>query len=697
MRRRSFIQSTVTSAALMTTLLPDALGTVGFMKPATNEAIDPIIPFRFYANRSQIMLSQMIDMRERFGLRRFLLTAPMDEVRLTGFPAPHVFQEIGDLVLFVKNKLAPYDIEVGWWCAPSLRAGKSEFQGITDISGEISEISACPLDPKFREVFSENIATVVRISHPFMIQFEDDYELSWQPPKVKFGCFCPYHLNEFAKKEEKNYSREDLLKIFGSTTSKSLALRRSWAELSRDSLTGLAALIREKIDRIAPETRISLCQSGSADFDGDFTESAARAFAGKTRPAVRLYGSSYSSDEAFSLPATIFHALYSRQHLPSDFEFYHESDTYPHNRFFMSASKIKSLVTAAFAYRFDDSLFYATQYLDNPLEEKGYMEMFQTQKNRFLALKKAVSNTHVSGCEILYNPFGHIVNPYKGNKPDLSSTAWANILGRFGIPHTSTEGKVKVISGRFADILTDTEIEKLLSGSVFMDGSAAYDLCRKGYGSLIGADVLLGKEANFCYEGVRESTGYANIKGQLMYNLIFAPAGSEGGSFYVLKPVPEATIITDFLDAEENPVIPGLLRFENRLGGRIAITAFDLNGNRSSTVYNYKKKELVKQTIEWLGNEKIPFFIKDLPNIFCIYNRSIQGDYAVVTVISLCSDPFNSFVIESSPEWGNSELEILNLQGEWQQTKEKIENGSIRVPAELNLMTPVILRFRKRS
>ncbi len=694
MKRRNFIGTTAAGFAFLSTNALFASPEVNKIGINSGNMVDPIVPFRFYADRKEMMLKQMIEIKRLSGLRRFLLTAPMDDIRLKGFPSPQVYNEIGELVKFVKNKLAPYDIEVGWWCAPSLRSGfDKSFQYITDLDGGVSNASPCPLDPGFREIFSENVKTVVKIAHPFMIQFEDDYELSWQPPTVRFGCFCPLHLAEFAKRQNHRYTREELLNIFSTVTPQSIQLRRAWAELSRDSLASLAGLIREKVDSAAPETRISLCQSGATDFDGDFTEAVTRAFAGKTRPAVRLYGSSYSSDDAASLPDSIFHALYSRQHLPDNFEFFHESDTYPHTRFFMSAAKIKSLMTAAFAYGFDDSLFYATQYLDNPLEEGGYTGMFRTEVKRFAALKMAVRDCQVTGCEIIHKPFGHIVNPYKGGQPSSSSNAWVHITGLFGIPHTTANGKVKLVSGNLIDTMEDEEIKKLLSGAVFLDGRAAYLLHKRGWGEMIGAEVNPGAGANFCYEGIRDTIGFQNIKGKLMYNLIFAPAGSEGGSFYKLQPVDRAEIITDFLDPEEQPVIPGMIRFENKLGGRVAITAFNLNGNRSSAVINYKKKELVRQTIEWLGKQPLPVFVRNLPNVFCIFSQSKSKAYAVVTVISLSSDTFDSFSLNIAPEWSNSKLELLDKEGQWQTALVENEGLIRKVNTPFSIMNPVILRF----
>jgi hypothetical protein len=694
MKRRAFIGKSAAGVAWLAAIEASGLPNSAEGRVPFKTGIDPIVPFRFYADRKEHMLKEMIDIKRYSSLRRFLLTAPMEEVRLSGFPTPQVYHEIGELVLEVKNALAPHGIKVGWWCAPSLRSGYSpQFQYITDLDGTVSEKTPCPLCPEFREVFSQNIAAVVNIARPFMVQFEDDYELSWQPPAVRFGCFCPYHLAEFAKRQNRNYARVELLEIFRQVNPESVRLRRSWAELSRDSLVALAVLIRKKIDAIAPETRISLCQSGVSDFDGDFTQAVTQAFAGNTRPAVRLYGSSYSSDDATSLPETIFHALYSRQHLPAEFECFHESDTYPHTRFFMSAAKIKSLMTAAFAYGFDDSLFYATQYLDHPMEERGYLAMYRKEVKRFSALKEAVQGHPVSGCEILHRPFGHIFNPYKGGNPGVPFNDWVRVAGRFGIPYTSVDGNVKLVSGAVAAALDEQEIRNLLCGGLFLDGEAAVILHEKGWGKFIGAKVVPGKSAAFCYEGVRRPEAYQTIQGRLMYNLIFAPAGSEGGSFYELEPFDQTEIITDFLDAKEKPVIPGLIRCENELGGRVSVMAFKLGGNRSSALFNYKKKELVRQTIEWLGRKPLPVYVKDIPNVLCIFNRPAADRTAVVTLISLNSDTYESFSLVVAPEWSQSRIFVLAVDGQWKSAVYTITGRTIAFQAVLDKMSPIILKF----
>src|SRR5690606_35629759 len=119
-----------------------------------------------------------------------------------------------------------------------------------------------------------------------------------------------------------------------------------------------------------------------------------------------------------------------------------ESDSYPHTRFFMSAGKLKSLMTAAFAYGFDNSLLYATQYLDNMLEEKGYLEMFRSERHKFSGLQKAVKETYVVGPRIYHDPFSHTLVPFDpavsgwSGIPLDAQNSWVDVLGRFGIPYT---------------------------------------------------------------------------------------------------------------------------------------------------------------------------------------------------------------------------------------------------------------------
>ena len=680
MKKRNFIKSTAVGSSILANGGLSSSTQMAKIKKESGDLIDPLIPFEFYPNLEKEMLSYIIDLNKKYGFRRFLLTGPSKEFRYTGFPDKQVFRDLGELILNLKKQLVGYDIEIGWWCVTTIRIGNSIFQSIIQEDGSKVKESPCPLDQEYRDTFSDYIATVVQIARPFWINFEDDFHLSG-------GCFCPLHLEEFAKRENRYYSREELRTIFLAKTAESYRLRKAWGELRRDSLAGLAASVREKVDQVAPETRLCLCENVSQlERDGS-TESVTQAFAGNTRPAVRIHGPSYFSDTPQDIPRNTFNPLYQRQHLPNNFELIHESDSFPHTRFFMSSSKLKSLMTAAFAYGLDDSLFYINQYLENPLEEEGYREMYLEESSRFSALKLAVKGCFVDGCEIFREPG--------------TSSNWVNITGRLGIPYTSKGGKVKLVSGDIVEQMDETEITGLLKGSVFLDGRAALLLCQKGFSDLIGAEISSREDTILppFYEGIRNPENFANINNRLMYNVAWAFNKNNRDCFYQIKALAGAEVVTEFLNSRNEPFYPALTRFENRLGGRIAVMAYNLNDNyiitRSISLFNYSKKELIRQTIEWLGKEPLPVFVKDVPNAFCIFSRSKSNDYAIVVVTGLNSDTFDSFSLDVAQEWADSKVQLLNGKGIWQTIEGKKQGRTITINEKLAVMNPVVLKFNK--
>jgi len=680
MKRRNFIATTALGSSFLASGgLFTAFDPV-LPENRIDDSINPIIPIEIFPNFENEIISDIVALNKRYGFRRFLIVGPSKEYRYTGFPDKQVFRDLGDQILNVKKQLTGNDIEIGWWCTTTIRIGKGQFQSIIRADGSIAEEACCPLDLNYRTTFSNNIATVVQIARPFLVNFEDDFHLNG-------GCFCPLHLNEFAKRVNRYYSREELQSVFHLKTPENDQLLQAWGELGRDSLAGLAASVRESVDEITPETRLCLCQSGASERDGNFTEAVTKAFAGKTRPIVRVFGSSYFSDDPLNIPKTIFNPLYQRQHLPDNFELIHESDSFPHTRFFMSGNKLKSLLTAAFAYGLDDSLLYINQYLENPLEEEGYREMYREEVNRFNALKSAVRECSVEGCEILRKP-GTSIN-------------WVNITGRHGIPHTSNGGKVKLVSGDFIDQLDDNEITGLLKGRVFLDGQAAFLLGKRGFSELTGVEVSSREDTVLppFYEGICKPENFPNVNNRLMYNYLWAFNKGNKDAFYQIKALAGAEVLTEFLNSRNEPFFPALTRFKNKYNGRIAVMAYNLSDNyvntQSISLFNYSKKEMLRQLIEWLGDEPLPVFVRNTPNTFCIFNRAKTNDYAIVVLTGLNSDTFDSLSLDVAPEWANSEFELLNHDGKWEPVPVEILNRTIKINTSLSLMDPVVLKFTK--
>ena len=644
-----------------------------------------MVPFKFEAGNEAKMLDAMIEMKQKWGISRFLLMTPDKKIRISGCPNKEIFIEFGNLLQRVKTALEPLGIEVGWWCLSSLKTGKSNYQNIIGLDGITSVISSCPLDAEFAAAFCENISIVAKIANPFMILIEDDYELS-NHPGIKQGCFCPLHLKAFSEQIGHIYSREELAHIFKESRPESIKLRQKWGDLSRTSLTNLAVQIRNAVNQVSPETRIGLCQPGCCDRDGDMTEAVVQALAGdKTRPAVRLYGTSYSSnDSGQGIPGELFHALYSAQHLPNDFELFHETDTYPHTRYFSSATRIECQLHNICAYGLDGTFFHATQNLDNPLEEEGYLNMLANNAPRFNSLIKQLELCHLDGCEVIYRPNG--------------SSAWASVLGRYGIPYTTINGGVKLLSGITASILSDAELEKLLSGGLFLDAEAAHIIAERGYKDCIGVNIEKSKEVKFNIEQICPTAGLVGIEGEKIYNFIFAAAAGEKCSFYELEALPGTETLTEFLDPSNSPVQPGLTRYTNRLGGRVAVIAFVLDGINSSSIFCYRKKELIRQLLEWLNNnEPLPVAVLNAPNIFVTFNRHKQGNFGILTVSNLCTDSLLQMVICCHPQWVNGKITELNHDGDWEICPITWNNNNCTLPGPFELMRTRVFKIHPKN
>ncbi|OGV49853.1 MAG: hypothetical protein A2X49_08415 [Lentisphaerae bacterium GWF2_52_8] len=662
--------------------------------------INPILPFEMFTNPQQAVREMRI-IKRKYGIKRFMLTGPGQAVRISGFPSREVFERIGDALSYCNEQLAPEGVEVGWWCSPSLSSGDGRgFQNIVGINGVACPISSCPLGQQFVNAFTENIKTLVARGKPFMIQFEDDYELSNHPQIGGFGCFCPLHLEKFSQQTGKYYSREELAEIFSSVTAESTSLRQLWSKMGRDTMTGLSQKIRFAVDEVRPETRICLCQPGCCDLDGDMTEHVARAFAGKnTQAAVRLYGSAYShTDSGYPIPSMLLHAMYSAEHLPKDFELFYETDSFPHTRYFSSAAFLESSLYTAFASGLHDSLLYAAQYLDDPCEEKGYFNMYKENRIRFNAFRNSLKGFNLDGCQIIHRPDACCGAPvdkdnYAGRN---DSRAWADILGRNGIPFTTRKRHVKMLNGLTANVMSDLELKDALSGGLFLDGEAAQILYNRGFAEYLGIKIGGMLEPCFSHERLAEIPEFADIKGRFMYNrnLRFKSAGFESGTFIKIE-TRSAKAMTYLVGAYAEDIQPGITCFENAMGGRVAVLAGYISSNYSSNIFNYRKKEIIRRIITWLNKDTIlAATLINSANEHLMFNVNSDRSEAIFTVNNLSSDIIRGSDVLFNPEWNDSTLFELKLNGEWKAIK-PLNSGShdtIRLPG---LFKPMKIRIFK--
>ena len=358
-----------------------------------NGAPHVLVPIRLDAPNESIEKIKWL--HENFGFTCFCPDGLTKGYRAEGYPTREEYMEEAEKFAEVRAWTKQRGLSCGWFCNLTVKSGPG-FTPIVRRDGTAHPFANCPLDEDFFQTLASDMAAFASVARPDFIFVEDDFSLG-----AANGCFCERHLAEFAKRQGKRYEREELLSIFEKDTPEALSINRAFRALKKDTLTMLAKKIRAEMDRQCPEIPIGLMQSGAVDMDGDFTEAVAKALAGEAHtPFVRLYGTFYCGFESKLLPEVMHHPLYYAQHMSEDVLRYHESDTYPHTRFFTSGKQLGALLGAAYSYGFVGSICFAQQYFDKPWEEEAFGKLFLKERERLKALADVASKCRPVGVEI---------------------------------------------------------------------------------------------------------------------------------------------------------------------------------------------------------------------------------------------------------------------------------------------------------
>ncbi len=631
----------------------------------------------------------VLQQHEQYGLKRFVLGGPGLASRCKGYPDITVYEELAKTFCRVRELLKEQELALGWWSSVNLKSGRHpDFQPIVKETGEEHPFANCPSCANFKERYVKNMALFCKLAKPDFMIIEDDYCIS--AAAGQYGCFCKNHLAEFAKREGRRYEREELVEIFEKREKESLELLKRYKAMLKDNMVELSACLRQELDKCTPEISICLAQSGSIDLDGDATVEVCRALAGKNhKPLCRFYGAYYNGGEIKNVPELLYHAIYCKQHISEDFGFYHESDTYPHTRFFTSARMMKTYLGITYSHGFIGSVFQTQQHLDDPGEETAYGKMLKSERARLTELIKTVSGCTPMGVEIPYDPF---YNNLDGKRMPL----WVRTVTAFGIPFVTTPAKTAFLDEMSAKYLGDEELKRYLSGNLFLDGDAAYVLTKRGYGKYLGVSVgenAITDEMKYDYaakEVIRPPFDQYS-KGKNM-PAAHTYAKGKNGIPRTMTPLGEKTqIISEVYSCERKPFTAGMTRFENELGGRVVVMGMTLKKNGSQSLFNYRRMKLFDQMLLW-GGEEIPF-VKNEPYLHLIANKGGSNkDFSYqMTVINLGEDTVSGAEIYLPECMRNKELLYLTVDGSWKKADVTVTEESAILHHPLEICEPLYL------
>lgn len=640
---------------------------------------------------AQDVIGCIKEQNERYGFTKFLLSCPGAGWRSKGYPQRADLDRMADLFCEVKEALADTGIVLGWWNTLTLKSGIGEgFGRIVRSSGEVHPFASCPLCESFRDRFARDVAYFAAKTKPAVITFEDDYSVSAAAGRL--GCFCERHLAEFARREGRAYTREELVQVFGNRDAASLALLKRYRALMRDSLVDLSKMIRSELDRQNPEIPMGTMQSGGSDYDGDSTEAIARALAGERHaPFSRLCGAYYGGGELKGIPSAAYHSIYSAEHVGKDFKRLSEADTFPHTRFFTSAKQMAAFMAISYSSGFVGSILHTQQLLDDPNEERAYGKMFWAQQAKFSALADRATRCERVGISLPHDPFYSTLD---GLKPPH----FCRTLDLFGVPYTTRPAKVTFLDERLAKYLPDNEIRAYLSGGLFLDGAAARELCARGFGAYIGVSV--GEDIASGYTGydlgAREVIkapfdGFCRGKHMPIAHM-YAPGGN-GALLALTVTDPGAEVISEAYTFDQRLLCTAMTRFENALGGRVVVMGMTVKGNRSQSLFNYRRMRLFEELLKWCGAE-VPL-VRGEPCVHLIFNRARLGeDFThLLTAINLGDDALESLSLWVPQELRDKKVCYLAADGTWKKADTTLKADVLCVDMAVQPCEPLCLCF----
>ena len=657
--------------------------------------LDIIIPISLCIDSPtpHTIIRDIVEQHERYGFTRFVLAGPGGGFRHLGYAPRSWFTERAEWFCQIRQAVAPRGISLGFWITTTVKSGhREDFAPIIKANGEPHPFANCPLCEAFTTQLATDIAEFARIAKPDFIITEDDFSLS-----AANGCFCNAHLDAFAARCGRRYTREELLAVLNERTPQAIDIIRKWRELSRDTQVDLATAIRKAVDRHSPEIPIGYMQAYFADNDGDATEAIARALAGPRHvPFSRLEGADYGGIHARNIPDMLYHILYSRQHLPRPFSYYLEGDTFPHTRFFSAGRHMMAVMAIAFSYGFDGATFQTQQLLDEPNEESAYGLAFAAERARFNEANHKAKQCTVKGVELSYDPFWNTLSTDKSSRQPL----WTNVVGRFGIPYTSTADTVTFWDERNAKYADDATIRKALSGALFLDGEAAKCLYDRGYGEYLGVSVggdILDDNPNLRWDiGTREIICAPFVSGRQGKHMtaawMLAPRGN--GILYPLT-VTDAKCepITEYYDSAHRFIATSMTRFQNTLGGKVIVMGLSVNHNGSQALYNYRRKRLLQEQIAWCCDDYV--MVKDAPDVLLVENvandREASGFTEMLTLVNACEDPLSTITLRLPERLKGRTVQYLDPNGTWQPLTAEPTSDGITLPYRLEYCTPCYL------
>lgn len=431
-----------------------------------------------------------------------------DEVWLAtdyGFPPMDVHRASAETLRAAAAKFCAIGVRVSLQLSNSI--GHGQYMSALDCSGLVYEGSPvehmvgqdgtaadyvfCWHGEHFRSYVIQQLRAYVSAVRPYCVWVDDDLRAENHAPVDK-GCFCESCISRFNARHGTDFTRETLVEAID----RNLGWREKYVQFVRDGLGDFVYAISKAVHDISPETRMGYQYTpygGYAGRDFNFVFDAMKRATGLA-PLSRPGGGAYNDHDpnAFILKG---YAMSGLNELLPDYvtEIRPEIENLPDVVYGKSIAGT-CFETDLYMAMGSTAMSYAMLMEDyEPMAWHGRMlEAFAARRGFWQQLSEINRRTHPAGIRV-FTPSEGWKQAVSENDPPL---AWTRpnahpeaALLRFGVPlaRTAKENHVILLHGALTAMLSDAEIEFLLSRPVFTDGEALEILIKRGWGECFSA------------------------------------------------------------------------------------------------------------------------------------------------------------------------------------------------------------------
>ena len=523
----------------------------------------------------------------------------------------------------------------------------------------------CILDESWQE-YAAQVCSLYAMGKPDKIFIDDDFRSVNHT--AAFGCFCPLHIKRTSEEAGMDLTADSLLSHIRGSSSEDMKVRKAWMKITFEGQLEAAKKMRTAVEKISPGTRIGLMNSGEEQHSvqGRDMDRLLREFSGNCRrPLSRPAGGGY---------VDILHADVFQMHqrmalsmsvLGKDVQIASEADCWPYSRFNKSIRIAKSQLQIHALAGADDFTVNINDYLTIPVEqEPDICDLLVSEKERLSIIQKARMGKKAKGLGLPWKKDTASVlvcrnGSISGIMPDRNIDC---ILAQFGIPTQFDAGRGNLILGDAVNCYDDSEIKSLLSGGLMIDGLALEQLCKRGFKRLLGC-YPEGYVKGPCVEKLDDNEFSGRFAGS-MAAISYYTEAENGRYIYNLSMQQGAISISAICNEELKKIAPGVVLYENELGGRIAAFAAPL-GNRR-WLFRSRAYQMAK-IADWIMYGQLPVWIEDCPNIGPFYYEDEKTGEGLLGVASGTPDP-----VEMKIHTGLEMVDLFTGDKDYDQTIEPL-------------------------